>query len=179
MPAGHASHEEPVQSSFAAQRLPHAPQLPTSHLRLTHKESAPPAPWQTVLPLVQHEPHMPPTQVSPVLQALPQAPQLAASDCRSTQEPPQVAPWQVEHDPLLQEVPFAQALPQAPQLAESDVVSVQDAPHTVPAQQEAVFVSAAVQTFSQLEGETRLLSIVTAPCCARALPARLTRVVRA
>ena len=100
MAAGHAAHDEPVHISVAAQWLPHAPQLLESHVRLTHETSAPPTPWQTVLPLVQHEPQVPPTQVSPFLQALPHAPQLPASDLRSTQEPPQVVPLQVvEHDP--------------------------------------------------------------------------------
>ena len=74
MPAGHAAHDEPVHCSVAAQWLPHAPQLFEFHRRLTQESSAPPTPWQTVLPLVQHEPHIPPTQVSPVLQAWPHAP---------------------------------------------------------------------------------------------------------
>jgi hypothetical protein len=176
MPAGHAWHDEPVQVSVAAQRLPHAPQLLVSHLKLTQESLAPPTPWQTVLPLVQHEPQAPSTHVSPAPQALPHAPQLPTSDFRSTQAPPQVAPRQDEHAPSLQDEPSAQALPQAPQLIGSDLVSVQDAPHTVPAQQEAALASAGVQTFPQLAGEIRLSSIVTAPFRARALPARLTRV---
>jgi hypothetical protein len=179
MPAGHALHDEPVQDSVAVQWLPHAPQLFGSHLKLAHESLAPPTPLQTVLPLVQHEPQDPPTQVSPVRQALPQAPQLPTSAIRSTQEPPQIVALQVEHDPLLQDAPFAQALPHAPQLTGSDVVSVQDAPHTVPLQQEGVLASAGVQAFSQLVGEIRLLSSVTDPFRAKALPARLAPVFKA
>ena len=159
-------HDESVHISVAVQRLPHAPQLFRSHLKFAHESGAPPTPWQTVLPLLQHEPQAPSTQVSPVRQALPHAPQLPTFDCRSTQEPPQIVPWQAaEHFPLLQDSPFAQALPHAPQLAESELVSVQDAPHTVP-----------VQTFSQLLGEIVLRSNVTAPFRAKALPARLALV---
>jgi hypothetical protein len=172
-------HDESVHISAAEQRVPQAPQLFGSHLKLAHESGAPPAPWQTVFPLVQHEPQVPSTQVSPLLQALPQAPQLLASDWRSTQECPQTAPLQGEHAPLSQDSPFAQALPHAPQLALSDAVSVQDAPHTVPLQQAGMLASASVQTFSQLVGETRLLSRVTAPFRASALPARLTRVFKA
>src|SRR6185295_5579536 len=178
MPVAHGLHDEPVHISAAVQRVPHAPQLSRSHLKLAHESGAPPTPGQTVLPLVQHEPQAPSTQVSPLPQALPHAPQLAASDFTLTHESPQTVPWQGEHLPSLQDAPFAQALPHAPQLAGSDLVSVQDAPQTVPLQQEGRLASAGVQTFSQLVGDIRLLSSVTAPFRAKALPARLAPVFK-
>jgi hypothetical protein len=174
LPAGHGLHDESVHISVAEQRVPQAPQLFGSHLKLAHESGAPLAPWQTVLPLVQHEPQAPSTQVSPLPQALPHAPQLAASDFRFTQESPQTVPWQGTHFPSLQEAPFAQALPHAPQFAGSDLVSVQDAPQTVPLQQEGRLASAGVQTFSQLVGEIRLPSSVTAPFRASARPVNVT-----
>ena len=92
IPAGHVLHDEPVQVSVAVQRLPQAPQLFGSHLKLTHESSPPATPGQTVLPLVQHEPQVPPAQVSPASQALPQAPQLSGSEFVSAeQEAPQLA----------------------------------------------------------------------------------------
>jgi hypothetical protein len=121
----------PLQTSPAAQALPHIPQCAASPCVSTQRAAPPTA--HAVCPAGHAVMHAPPEQTCPAAQAVPQAPQFARSEASVAQVVPQATcppGHEVAQRPMAHACPVAQAMPQAPQFAASLCVSTHRAPHT-------------------------------------------------
>ena len=168
--------QEPAwQHSSAAQAFPHAPQLAASVLSSTQVFA------HSVPSQAEHDPAI---QLWRAAQTLPQAPQLSGSEPRS-------AHWSLHcallaghgaHAPALHASLAEQCLPHEPQLLASVCRFAHVLPHAfAPSQHEseATPPSPSPATGAQLLEVILLLSRVTAPLRASALPSRLAPVVSA
>jgi hypothetical protein len=191
----HVTHAPLVQASLARQAWPQEPQLAWSAARSTH----------TAPQTGEHAKQAPPAQNSPDAQAWPQEPQLAISALRLVHDVPQRTPPQHRLAPasppvlasgagalastpasppeLLPELP--PLLPEPPSeplllpelLPESAIVPSTSA--SLPPDSTTVTSAAASVPEAQVPPKTWLVSIVTAPFRARALPDTLVPVCSA